>query len=484
MTVNADQLAVAPRAAADEEAASQSLRVAPRRQLSSRPILRAALMGLAFLVAALVPPAVSRAELRWLLLFVLFVYAFDLVPSFGKRQLRLDTLDEIRNLILGTTIAAMAVLSIRVLVTDDPTAAAETVRFWGSAMAFLVLGSIAAARLELRARRRGDAARPALIVGAGKVGRLTAKRLLREPELGLRPVGFLDDTPLLEDGGPPLPVFGASWDLEDVVQRNGIEHVVFTFSTAPHGVFLSMMRRCRNLGVAVTIVPRLFENMTTKIGIDHVGGLPLISLQTVDPQGWQFRMKYALDRVIAALCLVVLLPILLATALAAWISLGRPLLYRQRRVGLDGQEFEMLKFRSMSGEGSEDGLPRLLPGLAPGGVEGIDRRTRVGKFIRRTSLDELPQLMNVLCGEMSIVGPRPERPEFAEVFERDVYRYAERLRVKSGITGWAQVHGLRGQTSLDDRVEWDNYYIENWSLWLDCKILLLTFRSMLRFAAD
>jgi exopolysaccharide biosynthesis polyprenyl glycosylphosphotransferase len=236
--------------------------------------------------------------------------------------------------------------------------------------------------------------------------------------------------------------------------------------------------------VAVTIVPRLFENMTTKVGIDHVGGLPLISLQTVDPQGWQFRAKYALDRVIAALCLVVLSPVLLATALAVWISLGRPLLYRQRRVGLDGQEFAMLKFRSMSGGGSEDGLPRLLPGLAPGGVEGIDRRTRVGKFIRRTSLDELPQLVNVLRGEMSIVGPRPERPEFAEVFERDVYRYAERLRVKSGITGWAQVHGLRGQTSLDDRVEWDNYYIENWSLWLDCKILLLTFRSMLRFAAD
>jgi exopolysaccharide biosynthesis polyprenyl glycosylphosphotransferase len=483
VSVKVDELAVARSAAADEPA-PQRWRGAPPRRLAGRPILHASLMGLAFLVAAVVPAAVSRAELGWFLLFALFVYAFEFVPTFGKRHLRLDTLDEIRDLILSTTLAAMAVLSIRVLVTDDPTAAAETVRTWGSAMVFLVSGSVAAAQLELRARRRGRAGRPALIVGAGKVGRLTAKRLLGEPEFGIRPVGFLDNAPLLEDGGPPLPVFGASWDLEDVVRRNGIEHVVFTFSTAPHWVLLSMMRRCQNLGVAVSIVPRLFENMTRRVGIDHVGGLPLISLQTVDPRGWQFRVKYVCDRVFAAVCLVVISPILAATALAVWSSLGRPLLYRQRRVGLDGQEFAMLKFRSMRGGGSDEGLPRLLPGLAPGGVEGVDRRTMVGKFIRRTSLDELPQLVNVFRGEMSIVGPRPERPEFAEVFERDVYRYAERLRVKSGITGWAQVHGLRGQTSLHDRVEWDNYYIENWSLWLDCKILLLTLRSMLRFAAD
>jgi lipopolysaccharide/colanic/teichoic acid biosynthesis glycosyltransferase len=144
----------------------------------------------------------------------------------------------------------------------------------------------------------------------------------------------------------------------------------------------------------------------------------------------------------------------------------------------------MLKFRSMREVSEGNQLPHLLPGLAPGGIEGTDRRTTVGRFIRRTSLDELPQLFNVLLGEMSLVGPRPERPEFAERFERDVYRYAERLRVKSGMTGWAQVHGLRGQTSLQDRVEWDNYYIENWSLWLDCKILLLTVRSIFRFPAD
>ena len=441
-------------------------------------------MAPALLAAAIVVPVLDPAQVAWFVLFALFVYAFNLTPTLSKRRLRLDTLNEIRDLVLGTTLAAMSVLSVRVLVTDDPSAAAETVRTWGAASVFLVLGSITAAQLELQARRRGVAARPALIVGAGKIGRLTAKRLLEEPELGLRPVGFLDHAPLPMNEGPALPVLGASWDLEDVVRRNGVKHVVFTFSTAPHDVLLSVMKRCETLGVSISIVPRLFEKMTTKVGIDHVGGLPLISPQTVDPRGWQFRVKYLFDRAFAALCLVALAPVLAATALAVWISLGRPILYRQRRVGLDGQEFGMLKFRSMNDEGGEVGLPRLLPGLAPGGVEGVDRRTRVGKFIRRTSLDELPQLVNVLRGEMSVVGPRPERPEFAELFERDVYRYDERLRVKCGITGWAQVHGLRGQTSLADRVECDNYYIENWSLGLDCKILLLTLRSILGLAAD
>jgi exopolysaccharide biosynthesis polyprenyl glycosylphosphotransferase len=484
VSVNTEEMAAAVNAAVNDEDAAERSRGAPPRRLVAHPIVHVMAMTLAFLVAAVVPPAVSRAELVWFLLFACLVFAFEFLPALSHRHLRLDTLNEIRDLILSATVAAMAVLSVRVLVTDDATAASETVRMWGSALVFLVLGSIAAAQLELTARRRGGAARPALIVGAGNVGRLAAKRLLDEPDLGLRPVGFLDDAPLPANGAPALPVLGANCDLEDVVRRNDIEHVLFAFSTASHEVELNIMRRSAALGVPVSIVPRLFERMTTRVGIDHVGGIPLISPQIVDPSGWQFRVKYLFDRVFAALFVALISPILIATAVAVWISMRRPILYRQQRVGRDGQQFGMLKFRSMREVSEGNQLPHLLPGLAPGGIEGTDRRTTVGRFIRRTSLDELPQLFNVLLGEMSLVGPRPERPEFAERFERDVYRYAERLRVKSGMTGWAQVHGLRGQTSLQDRVEWDNYYIENWSLWLDCKILLLTVRSIFRFPAD
>jgi lipopolysaccharide/colanic/teichoic acid biosynthesis glycosyltransferase len=157
--------------------------------------------------------------------------------------------------------------------------------------------------------------------------------------------------------------------------------------------------------------------------------------------------------------------------------------FRQRRVGIDGHAFDMLKFRTMrpAREATDPRLEEDLErGLAPGGVEGEDRRTAFGRLLRATSIDELPQLINVLRGDMSLIGPRPERPEFSERFGEEVHRYRDRLRVKSGITGWAQVHGLRGRTSIADRVEWDNYYIENWSLWLDFKIVLLTILAIFR----
>ena len=190
------------------------------------------------------------------------------------------------------------------------------------------------------------------------------------------------------------------------------------------------------------------------------------------------RLKDSFDQTTAVLVLLVIAPLLVAAALATWISLGRPIFFRQVRVGRDGRRFEMLKFRSMRPAPTARVAFDLPPDTAPGGVEGGDRRTTLGAFLRRTSLDELPQLINVLKGEMSLIGPRPERPEFVGLFEESIYRYSDRHRVKSGITGWAQVHGLRGKTSLSDRVEWDNYYIENWSLWLDLKVLLLTFLAV------
>jgi len=285
-----------------------------------------------------------------------------------------------------------------------------------------------------------------------------------------------------EEDSLPLPVLGASWDLDRVVSQHRVEQVIITFSRAPHEVLLRLVRRCEELGVHVAFVPRLFEKVTSKLTVEHIGGLPLISAHAVNPKSLQFAVKYAIDRIVAGFILLLALPIMLPTAIAILATLGRPLFFRQVRVGRDGRTFEMLKFRTMrpvEHELDEQALD-LPPDTAPGGVEGGDRRTGVGRFLRRTSLDELPQLLNVLKGEMSLIGPRPERPEFVGLFEESVYRYGDRHRVKSGITGWAQVHGLRGKTSLSDRVEWDNYYIENWSLWLDLKVLLLTFLAVAR----
>jgi exopolysaccharide biosynthesis polyprenyl glycosylphosphotransferase len=237
------------------------------------------------------------------------------------------------------------------------------------------------------------------------------------------------------------------------------------------------VQECEDLGLEVSLVPRLFESVNVRVGLEHVGGLPLFGLRSIDPRGWQFAAKHLFDRGAAALLLFLLAPLLLTVALAVKLSSRGPVFFRQTRIGRDGHTFEMLKFRSMRWEertGRDDNVLLLPSDLGPGGVEGADRRTPFGTFLRRTSIDELPQLLNVLKGDMSLVGPRPERPEFVELFGSRIYRYDDRHRVKSGMTGWAQVNGLRGKTSLRDRVEWDNYYIENWSLGLDLKILLMT----------
>lgn len=196
--------------------------------------------------------------------------------------------------------------------------------------------------------------------------------------------------------------------------------------------------------------------------------------------GWQLTLKRAADRIFAILALLLLAPLLLVIALGVRLSSAGPVILRQRRVGRGGEAFDLLKFRTMVVD-PRDATFTPVPGVAPGGIEGADRRTALGRWLRAISLDELPQLLNVLRGEMSVIGPRPERPEFVERFAKEVPGYSKRHRVKSGITGWAQANGLRGQTSIADRVELDNYYIENWSLGLDLRILALTVVEVLRF---
>jgi exopolysaccharide biosynthesis polyprenyl glycosylphosphotransferase len=400
-------------------------------------------------------------------------------------SLGLRTIDDLRRVVGATVLAAISVLAFAATFGGSAGDVDQTLRLWVFATAYVGAGRVALNWSQSRARLAGEGLRPTLIVGAGRVGRLAAARLLEVPQLGLKPIGFLDKEPLSDDGsGVVLPILGASWDLEQVVRDHDVEQVIITFSTAPNDVLLRLVRRCEKLGVAVAVVPRLYERTTTRLSVDHIGGLPLVSARASDPRGFHFAIKYALDRLVALVLVVVLAPVLLALALATYVSLGRPIFFRQRRVGRDGVEFDMLKFRTMRVAAPEDGVFELRNGMAPGGVEGTDRRTRLGCFLRKTSLDELPQLLNVLFGHMSLVGPRPERPEFVAQFDASVYRYTDRHRVKAGITGWAQVNGLRGQTSIADRAEWDNYYIENFSLWLDVKILLLTFAAVFAWFAS
>ncbi|HEY7604983.1 MAG TPA: sugar transferase [Gaiellaceae bacterium] len=436
------------------------------------PLLRVVTDVALLLLAWIVGVSVAGIGGAWPAAFAAVVVVQSLASGVYRRKTRIGYLDEARFVVSTCLVGVGVVVSARALFAPVGVEASQTVRLAFLAAAALASGRIALNFWEEQARRREIGLVPTLIVGAGRIGQLTAQRLLRHPELGLKPVGYLDLDPMPDETGLGLPVLGASWDLDEVVAEHDIGQVIVTFSSAPSEVLLRLVARCEELGISVALVPRLFEKVRERLTIDHVGGLPLITSHPTDPHGWQFALKYALDRVVAFVLVVLAAPVLAVCAVAVWISLGRPILFRQRRVGYDGREFEMLKFRSLRPSSSFPDTPDDLPDdTAPGGFGNQARRTRVGAFLRDTSLDELPQLFNVLKGEMSLVGPRPERPEFVELFEPRIHRYDDRHRVRAGMTGWAQVNGLRGQTSLSDRIEWDNHYIENASFWLDLKII-------------
>jgi exopolysaccharide biosynthesis polyprenyl glycosylphosphotransferase len=443
--------------------------------------------GAALAVALLLARLLSGATVlpvAWALVFAALVIVLLATKRMYRPPLSLRMLDSARTIVTAVAVAAAITMALRGLAADAPAVAEEAIWPWLFATACVIAGRVWLGASERRARTRGDSGRRALIVGAGNVGRLVAKRLAEHPDVGLRPVGFLDKEPLHGDDVTGLPVLGASWDLDRVVRELQIEHVVVTFSRAPEEVLLRLLKRCDQLRIATSFVPRLYEKSTEHVTVVPLGGVPLIARHSPNPKCWQFAVKHGLDRAGAALILLVLAPVLGTLALGVWASLGRPIFYRAERIGRDGRGFDMLKFRTMRPMTDEERTNLVIdPETGTGGVGSQgDRRTRLGAFMRRASLDELAQLFNVLKGEMSLVGPRPERTEYVEVYEKEVHRYDERHRVKPGITGWAQVTGLRGRTSLADRAEWDNYYIENWSLWLDLKIMLLTPVAVVRSA--
>jgi exopolysaccharide biosynthesis polyprenyl glycosylphosphotransferase len=456
---------------------ANALRVAARLSIDVGSLLVAALA---------VTSAPSTAPAPWLLALagVAILIGFSAGRLYATRS-RPRIGAEVRHVLVVTALATVAIAAFELAWGHEGVGDAA-IRFWVLAATLTAAGRVmlqAVEQVTRRARPGMDGA--TLIVGAGRVGHLAAERLLAEPQLGMRPVGFLDKEPL--DGGSALPVLGASWDLEEVVARHQVEQVLIAFSTAPSHVVLDLVRRCWRIGVSVMVVPRLYEVEGRRTRTEHLGALPVVSLLPSNPRSKEFAIKYAIDRAVAAVALVMLAPILALVALAILATSGRPVLFRQRRIGRDGREFEILKFRTMRGDpkavGQQNEGWMLAEALGrPVGVERPqtpDRRTRLGSLLRRTSIDELPQLWNVLRGDMSLIGPRPEMPHYVELFEDSIYRYPDRHRVKSGLTGWAQVHGLRGETSLADRIEWDNFYIENWSFWLDLKILVKTIPALM-----
>ncbi|WP_165839596.1 sugar transferase [Rhodococcus sp. Eu-32] len=441
-------------------------------------------------VAGLLWRSGSLTELGWLpWLFIPIVVAILGAQSLYRRSLRRNFLDEIGPVETSVAFAVLAVLTIMLIAGTDYRPSTLMLRVWLSAAILLAVGRLARVVIQRRLRSKYHSAAPTLVVGSGPIGHQLVARMRQFPEYGLRPVGVVDVDqvkPLDPSAADyiEVPYLGTPSEFEAIARRTGAEEVIISFSTVRDEELVAVARSAHKLGMRVWVVPRLFDTVGNKTRVEHIGGLPLMVMPHVDPKGWQFLVKGAMDRTLTGLGLLLISPLFLLLMLLVRLSSPGPIFFAQERIGRDGVPFDCLKFRSMRPPRPEDAEFVRTEGSAPGGVEGVDRRTKIGKIMRQTSLDELPQLLNVLKGDMSLVGPRPERPVYVDLFEMQIRRYGERHRVKAGVTGWAQVHGLRGQTSIADRAEWDNYYIENWSVWLDIKILFLTVLAVLKRAED
>jgi Undecaprenyl-phosphate glucose phosphotransferase len=317
-------------------------------------------------------------------------------------------------------------------------------------------------------RRKGYNLRSTLIVGDNEIGAAFLERLRFHPELGLVVKGVVrlrdsDET----SSHTGLPIVGTSLNLTEVLKTHRIDQVILALKNSQQEQLDELLSSLADQSVDARIIPDLHQFITLGCEVEEFEGLPLISLNQSPIVGWNRIAKRISDIFYAILALLIFSPIMILISLAIKLFTPGPIIHRQERMGLDGHVFQMLKFRTMRIDAEKISGPVWT-------TKNDDRVTWIGKFLRRASLDELPQLINVLRGDMSCVGPRPERPALVEKFRHDIPRYMLRHKVKSGMTGWAQINGWRGDTSLEKRIEYDLYYISNWSLFFDFKIMLIT----------
>lgn len=407
------------------------------------------------------------------LIIVPFLLSIQLIyfsyQGFYRFKLRRNRLDDLFSVILNSAVSAFTMLLIFSYFKSY-----GFIRFEISHVFLLVYAPVSilaifiCRALMFKMFRRLALARngvsKVLIAGCGDLAEMTAANLAKYSHFGLEVSGFLAP----ETGAG---VLGNYDELERVVKKHGITDLFVTLPLSEFDTIMKLIENANNLLLDIRLVPDILQLASLKAGLEHIEGLPIINLGDIPLEGWPALSKRLFDLLVALSGLVLFLPVFALTALLLKLDSRGPVFYRQTRLGLDGRVFKMIKFRTMVCNAEKETGPIWSP-------QNDARVTRVGKALRKISLDELPQLINVLRGDMSLVGPRPERPELVEKFKQSIPRYMLRHRVKAGMTGWAQVHGLRGNTPLDKRIEFDIYYIQNWTFRLDLEII---FRTILKF---
>lgn len=346
---------------------------------------------------------------------------------------------------------------------------------WLFSIVLVALGRELHRQLVIFARKQGLGRDQLLIIGTPRMAEAIMGQINRFPQLGYDVIGLLEHKSHLDRAmllGSTVPIYDDYELLPALIDEHDVNQVIIALPDATRKELVTIITLCQRGRVDIKIFPDTLAFITSGLTVDELGGMPLLGVRDIALRGWKLSLKRGLDFVGSTLGLIFLSPLLLLVAVLIYLSDYGPVFFCQERVGLDGKPFQMIKFRTMRVDAEQ---------IAKWTVKGDPRVTRIGAILRKTNLDELPNLINVFYGQMSLVGPRPEQVTFVQEFKEKIPRYMERHREKAGMTGWAQVNGLRGDTSIEERLKYDLYYIENWSLWLDIKIILRTIVQTLLF---
>jgi Undecaprenyl-phosphate glucose phosphotransferase len=391
---------------------------------------------------------------------------------------RPSRVDEFSGIVVGSTIGtlmgvALDSLILRGFVIGQDYSRVMIVYAWLLSILLIAMGRLLNDWLRRRLIRRGWGRRSVLIVGVGDVARMILQKVQWSPDLGYDAVGVITMQDQAIEDLVGVPVVGTATDLSRIIEERRVDEVIIALpEDTAHRDILWLISQCERGRVTIRVYPDLFQIMAGAVSISEMGGLPLLTVRDIAQTGWRQTAKRAMDVAGATVGLVLISPLMMLIAALIKLESPGPVFYVQERMSLDARPFPIIKFRSMRTDAEDQG-----PGWT---TEDDPRRTKIGAFLRKTNLDELPQFINVLLGDMSLVGPRPERPVYVEQFRRSIPRYMERHREKGGITGWAQVNGYRGDTSISERTKYDLWYIENWSLLLDVKILIRSTLQLFR----
>ncbi len=421
-------------------------------------------------------PAVAGPLSDYLGILLIQILTMTTIFFFSKlyhRQRAQSHVDEFYAVFVAVSVGTiMSVAFNSFILRNGPEYSRRMIVFnWALMIVLVTLGRLLYARLMWILQSRGVGQVRVLIVGTGETGRMILHAIQRSPGLGYEVAGMVSRDSQVRDLAVPL--LGNTDELPALIRAHSIDEVIIALPEAPSDVILPIISDCHRAKVATKVYPSVFQLITSDLSIGHLGGLPLLTVRDTVLRGWRLTLKRAMDVVVSGMGLILLAPFMLLLAVLIKLDSAGGAFYTQERMGLDERPFEMVKFRSMS-EGAEDDTGPVWA------IKEDPRRTRLGVLIRRFSLDELPQLINVFLGEMSLVGPRPERPVFVDQFKQIIPRYVERHQEKAGMTGWAQVNGLRGDTSVVERTKYDLYYIENWSILFDIKIIIKTLFTFFR----